>query len=115
MTKFKEQRHADILKGLRTAKSVADYVMAAHEAKAMKDESLRTFAQKKDLNAFMIERWKGYLEKKAKDPMFVEWAEKQTREVADKLAQALVTSEPFQAADSPVSVPLADVECEACR
>ena len=110
VTKYREERHAKILASLQQPKSIADYLLAAHEAKSMKgDESMRAFAQKKDLLATMIERWKVYLEK-TKDPLFAEWREKPVRETADKLAAELAKSELLKAADSPVVVALADVE-----
>ena len=110
VTKYREERHAKILASLQQPKAIADYLMAAHEAKSLKgDESIRAFAQKKDLLSTMIERWKAYLEK-TKDPLFTEWREKPGRESADRLAAELVKSDLLKAPESPTTVPLADVE-----
>ena len=110
VAKYREERHAKILASLQQPKTIADYLMAAHEAKSLKgDESLRSLAQKKDLLAPMIERWKAYLEK-TKDPLFAPWREKPGRESADRLAAELVKSELLKAPDSPTMVALADVE-----
>jgi len=76
VTKYKETRHAEIVAGLRKAKSVADHLMAAQEARGIKgEEELRALGQKKDLSGFVIGRWKSFLEKSAKtpDPVFAPW------------------------------------------
>ncbi|MBI3857518.1 MAG: DUF1553 domain-containing protein, partial [Planctomycetes bacterium] len=110
VTKYRDERYAKILASLQQPKAIADYLLAAHEAKSLKgDESMRAFAQKKDLIGFMIERWKAYLEK-AKDPIFAEWREKPVRESADKLAAELVKSDLLKAPDSPTVVAPADTE-----
>jgi hypothetical protein len=109
VTKYRQERHAKILESLRQPKAIADYLMAVHEAKSMKGEDMKSFAQKKDLIAPMIERWKAYLEK-TKEPIFAEWREKPSREAADRLAAALLKTELLKADDSPTMVALADVE-----
>ncbi|HZE96736.1 MAG TPA: PSD1 and planctomycete cytochrome C domain-containing protein [Planctomycetota bacterium] len=76
VTKYREGRYADITAGLRKAKSVADYLLAAHEAKGVKnDEEMRAYAQKKDLTGFVLNRYKALLEKTAKghDRIFAPW------------------------------------------
>jgi len=109
VTKYREERHAKIQASLQQPKAIADYLMAAHEVKSAKGEDMRSFAQKKDLIAPMIERWKAYLEK-TKDPLFAEWREKPGREAADKLAAELVKGELLKAPESPTAITLADVE-----
>ncbi|HLY72864.1 MAG TPA: PSD1 and planctomycete cytochrome C domain-containing protein [Planctomycetota bacterium] len=76
VTKYREGRHADIQASVRKAKAVADYLLAAQEARALKgDEELRNLAQKKDLIGYFIARWKVLLEKtsKAHDRVFAPW------------------------------------------
>jgi hypothetical protein len=76
VTKYREGRHADIQASVRKAKAVADYLMAAQEARGIKgDEEMRAFAQKKDLTGFFITRWKGLLEKTSKghDKVWAPW------------------------------------------
>ncbi len=68
---FKKQRHAEKLKGLRTAKSIADYLMASKESKGIADDKLRDFAQKRDLAGELIVRWRELLKKP--DAVFKAW------------------------------------------
>jgi hypothetical protein len=120
VAKYREKKHADILAALRQPKAIADYLMAAHEAKSMKsEEDMRGFAQKKDLIGYIITRWKATLEKtaKSKDPIFAEWNEKPVRETADKLAALLVKADApaevkavLSGPDSPVVVAIADLD-----
>jgi hypothetical protein len=109
VAKFREKRHAELVAALRTPKSAADHLVAAHEAKSLKGEELKSFAQKRDLVAHVIERWKAYLDK-SKDPLLAEWREKPTRETADRLAAELVKAESFLGPEGPASVPLAELD-----
>jgi mono/diheme cytochrome c family protein len=75
LEKYKQDRLAEKLKLFRTAKSVADYLAAAGEAGALKDENaLRDFGQKRDLSGFAAVRWNEYLKKAGpKHPVFGPW------------------------------------------
>src|SRR6185295_6782289 len=120
VTKYREKRHVDILASLRTPKAVADYLMAAQEARALKnDEEVRNLAQKKDLIAVVLGRWKATLKKAAdaKDPIFAEWQEKPVRETADRLAAQLTKADApaelkavLNGPDAPPSVAFADLD-----
>jgi len=120
VTKYREKRHADILAALRQPKVVADYLMAAQEGKSLKnDEEIRSLAQKKDLIAFVLGRWKSFLDKaaKAKNPIFAEWQEKPVRETADRLAAQLAKADAadelkavLSGPESPTAVALADLD-----
>ncbi len=76
VTKYRDDRLKDIQASLRKTKAVADYLLAAQEARAMKnDEEIKNFAQKKDLTAFILTRWKNLLDKTSKshDKIFGPW------------------------------------------
>jgi hypothetical protein len=92
VTRYREKRHGELLASFRTPKAIADYLLAARDPKAKTD----------DLRPHLIERWKGFIEK-SKDPLIVEFREKPTREIADRIAPELVKAEVLD-------VPLADVD-----
>ncbi|MBV8879979.1 MAG: PSD1 domain-containing protein [Planctomycetaceae bacterium] len=76
VAKYREGRHAELQSSVRKAKAVADYLLAAQEARGLKsDDEMRGFAQKKDLIGYFITRWKGLLEKTSKghDRIFAPW------------------------------------------
>jgi hypothetical protein len=71
--KFREERYKELLPALRTPKMIAAALLAAHEARDLGDmEKIRSLAQKYEVTAFTIERWKAHLKKK--DPVFALWA-----------------------------------------
>jgi hypothetical protein len=92
VTKYREKRHGELLTSLRTPKAIADYLMATRDSKEKND----------DLRSFMIDRWKGFIEK-SKDPLIVGFREKPTREAADRIAPGLAKADILD-------VPLADVD-----
>jgi hypothetical protein len=73
--KFKEKRHGEVVATYRTPAQIADYLLAAQEAKGGTEEQARTIARGKRLNAFMLQRWVASLKKAAesKDPVFAAW------------------------------------------
>jgi hypothetical protein len=73
--KYREARYEEKLKGFRSARSVADYLVASYEAPETADErTLAAFARDRDLSGYVIQRWKDYLAKaKPDDPVFGLW------------------------------------------
>src|SRR5262249_33192936 len=110
VTTYREERYAKILASLQQPKVIADYLMAAQEAKSLKgDESMRAFAQKKDLNA--LPNGGGQSDpQKTQDPPFPEGGGKLVRGAGGKVAAELAKSELLKAAESPTTVALAEVE-----
>ncbi len=76
LEKYKQDRLAEKLKLHRTARSIADYLTAAAEAAALKDErALRDFGQQRDLSGHAAVRWHEHLKKAGpKHPVFGAWA-----------------------------------------
>ncbi len=73
--KFRETRHKEITAKLREVKSVAAYLEAAQEARGLKDDELRKLAEKRDLFAHVLTRWRDLLDRTAKtpDPVWIAW------------------------------------------
>jgi hypothetical protein len=63
VAKFRETRHREILAKLREPKTVAAYREAAEAAQGKSDEEVRKIAEKRDLFAFVLTRWRDALAK----------------------------------------------------
>jgi hypothetical protein len=73
ITKFREARHAAIMASYRTAAAVADYLLAARDAKGKTDEQLRQTVRDRKLTLAMLKRWVATLGKAAESPVFRAW------------------------------------------
>jgi hypothetical protein len=74
VTKFREEKHRTMVPALRTRDKLAAYFQGAAEAKDLNgDEGFRALAQKRDLSAYVLQRWRDRL-RGAKDPVFAPWA-----------------------------------------
>ena len=82
---FKKTRLEEKLKGLRSAKSIADHLMAAREwTGGDDDKALRDFAQKRDLSSGGIQRWRERLKKK--DAIFKLWLALDEKDLAKSVS-----------------------------
>jgi hypothetical protein len=72
MTAFVERRHAEHMKKLRTAESVADYLRAYLDARGRADGQLQGFLRDRDLSRYVFDRWRTFLntELKGHSPVF---------------------------------------------
>ncbi len=75
ISKFKEQKHAGVVAGFRKPETIADYLLAAQDAKALPEEGARSLARERKLNGFMLQRWVAFLRKTeaSRDPVLAAW------------------------------------------
>jgi hypothetical protein len=79
LEQFRAARLGEITANLRTAKSIADAMMAARELAnggPKDDAAMRAIAQKYGVRRLAMARWKAYLDRvgKPSDPIFAAWA-----------------------------------------
>jgi hypothetical protein len=72
VSKFLAKRHVELTAKLRSPKQISDYLLAAHEAREMRDNQLPDLVKKHNLSRFVLERWRTSLKKDAL-PVFAPW------------------------------------------
>jgi hypothetical protein len=96
-----EKRHRDHLKKFREPGVVADYIRAVLELRKKTDQQIQSFARERDMNPFVINRWRSFLgsELKTWSPIFgplvhlADLPEKEFAEKAPQLIEKLSTGE----------------------
>ncbi len=72
---YRERRYQVLITELRTAEPIARYLLGAHDASAMGNAEIETFSRDRDLNLFLLRRWREYLAlcQAGNDPVFAIW------------------------------------------
>jgi mono/diheme cytochrome c family protein len=117
--RFQEEQHALMTADLRTPAQIAAYLLAAEEARRLKPAGVETLSRDRDLNLFVLLRWRDFLTRTAerRAPLWASWhalatlSPKAFKTQAPALAKRL--AEQLAAADSPT--PHADPRQEALR
>ncbi len=74
ITKLRENRYPKLKELYRTAPEVAKILRGAYEAREIrKDDELEKFAREKDYNAYMLKRWRAYLQEAGEDGVWAIW------------------------------------------
>ncbi|MEP7337981.1 MAG: PSD1 and planctomycete cytochrome C domain-containing protein [Acidobacteriota bacterium] len=75
IAKYREKRFPELKAEYRAPEKIAKYLMAVHQASALKSEAeLQTLATEKDHNLYMLRRWQSFLKKAGeKDSVFALW------------------------------------------
>ncbi|HEX4945783.1 MAG TPA: PSD1 and planctomycete cytochrome C domain-containing protein [Blastocatellia bacterium] len=74
VAKLRESRYPKLKELYRTAPEVAKSLRSVYEARALtKDEEVDKFAREKDYNAYMLKRWRAYLQKVGEDSVWTIW------------------------------------------
>lgn len=75
IAEYRKRRYEVLLAELRTAPQIAAYLLGAEDARDMGNTELETFSRDRDLNLFLLRRWRAYLSKtkESRDPVFALW------------------------------------------
>jgi mono/diheme cytochrome c family protein len=74
VAKLRENRFPKLKELYRSAPEVAKSLRSAYEARALtKDEDIEKFAREKDYNAYLLKRWRAYLQKAGEDSVWTIW------------------------------------------
>jgi hypothetical protein len=75
IAKYREKRFPELKAEYRAPEKIAKYLMATHQAGALKSEAeLQALATEKDHNLYMLRRWQSFLKKAGeKDSVFALW------------------------------------------
>ncbi len=97
VAKLRESRYPKLKELYRTAPEVAKSLRSVYEARAlMKDDEIEKFAREKDYNAYLLKRWRVYLQKVGDDSVWTIWHKLTTlpeKEFATKAASTLAAIE----------------------
>lgn len=93
VAKLRENRFPKLKELYRSAPEVAKSLRSVYEARALaKDEDIEKFAREKDYNAYLLKRWRAYLQKAGEDSIWTIWhklAALPEKEFATKAASTL--------------------------
>ncbi len=74
VAKLRENRFPKLKELYRSAPEVAKSLRSVYEARALtKDEDIEKFAREKDYNAYLLKRWRAYLQKAGEDSVWTIW------------------------------------------
>ncbi len=74
VAKLRESRYPKLKELYRTAPEVAKSLRSVYEARALtKDEEIEKFARDKDYNAYLLKRWRDYLQQVGEDSVWTIW------------------------------------------
>src|SRR5204863_1905638 len=60
--RYLEDKHKELTANLRSTPRVIEYLRAARESPKSSQETLQLIAEKRNLNLFLLQRWKKYLD-----------------------------------------------------
>jgi mono/diheme cytochrome c family protein len=75
MAQYRARRYAILMDELRTAPQISAYLLSGQEARSKSNTEIEAMARDRDLNLFLLRRWKDYVERteKERDPVLVAW------------------------------------------
>lgn len=90
IARYLKTTHESLTKALRGRDVLVHYLMAAHDTYELPDDKVSALAQKRDLNLFVLNRWRAYLKKSAQpqDQIFAPWHAFHALSDADLVKQA---------------------------
>ena len=75
IVEYRKRRYEVLAAELRTPQQIAAYLLGARDARDLGNAELETFSRDRDLNLFLLRRWRDYLAKTrvARDPVLAKW------------------------------------------
>ena len=75
IVEYRKRRYEVLAAELRTPQQIAAYLLGARDARDLGNAELETFSRDRDLNLFLLRRWRDYLAKtrETRDPVLAKW------------------------------------------